>query len=55
MKKYSIVIHPEELLDEIKRIKQGLKSIIDWFSSVNALAHFTICEVEADINQLEKV
>lgn len=55
MKKYSIVIHPAELLGEIKRIKQGLKSLIGWYSSVNALAHFTICKFEIDESQLEKV
>lgn len=55
MKKYSIVIHPFELLDDIKRIKQDLKSLIGWYSSVNALAHFTICEFWADENQLNKV
>ena len=55
MKKYSIVVHPTELLDDIKKIKQDLKSLIGWFSSVNALAHFTICEFEADENQLERV
>ncbi|WP_149914242.1 2'-5' RNA ligase family protein [Sphingobacterium cavernae] len=55
MKKYSIVIYPAELLGEIKRIKQGLKSLIGWFNSVNSLAHFTISEFEADENQLEKV
>ena len=55
MKKYSIVIHPAELLDEIKKIKQDLKSLIGWYSSVNALAHFTICEFWADENKLEKV
>lgn len=55
MSKYSIVVHPSELLDEIKRIKLGLKSLIGWYSSVNALAHFTICEFLADETQLEKV
>ncbi|MBD1428023.1 MULTISPECIES: 2'-5' RNA ligase family protein [Sphingobacterium] len=55
MKKYSIVVHPAELLDEIKKIKQGLKSLIGWYSSVNALAHFTICEFWADEIQLYKV
>ena len=55
MKKYSIVVHPAELLDEIKKIKQDLKSLIGWYSSVNALAHFTICEFQSDEMQLEKV
>ncbi|WP_160068138.1 hypothetical protein [Sphingobacterium bovisgrunnientis] len=55
MKKYSILIHPAELLDEIKRIKQGLKSLIGWYSGVNALAHFTICEFWADETQFERV
>jgi hypothetical protein len=55
MKKYSIVVHPAELLDEIKKIKQDLKSLIGWYSSVNALAHFTICEFRADEELLAKV
>ncbi|MGN0003252.1 MAG: 2'-5' RNA ligase family protein [Sphingobacterium composti] len=55
MKKYSIVIHPAELLGVIKRINQGLKSLIGWYSSVNALAHFTICEFCADETQFESV
>lgn len=55
MKKYSIVVHPAELLDDIKKIKQDLKSLIGWYSSVNALAHFTICEFKADETQFENV
>lgn len=55
MKKYSIVVHPAELLDEIKKIKQDLKSVIGWYSSVNALAHLTICEFHANEIQLTKV
>lgn len=55
MKKYSIVVHPEELLDDIKKIKQDLKSLIGWYSSVNALAHLTICEFWADDIQLMQV
>jgi len=55
MKKYSIVVHPAELLDEIKKIKQCLKSLIGWYSSVNALAHITICEFWANEELLAKV
>ena len=55
MKKYSLVIHPEELLEDINKIKQDLKSVIGWYSSVNSLAHFTICEFFADNLQLNIV
>lgn len=55
MKKYSIVVHPAELLNEITKIKQDLKAMIGWYSSVNALAHFTICEFFADEEQITEM
>lgn len=54
--KYSIVIHPsEEIIEDVKKMKELLANHVGWFRSKNALAHITICEFQASENDLKKV
>lgn len=55
MKKYSMVIYPYTLVKEIMQIKQELKALVGWYHSVNAEAHFTICEFFADEDDLFQI
>lgn len=53
MKKYSLVVHPEGIIDRVKSLKQILKHKIGWYNSVNSLAHFSICEFELEDKEVE--
>lgn len=54
--KYSIAIHPsEEIIEDIKTMKEQLASEIGWYKSKNSIAHITICEFEATDDDLKKV
>lgn len=54
--RYSIAIHPtQELIANIKIMKEKLATEVGWFHSKNAVAHITICEFEADNKDLERV
>ncbi len=53
---YSIVLHPsDEIVAEIKMMKEKLAQEIGWFNSKNALAHITIGEFTATDLQLENI
>lgn len=54
--KYSVVIHPsEKVINEVKNMKELLAEKIGWYHSKNALAHITINEFEASINQINLI
>ncbi|BCY28928.1 2'-5' RNA ligase family protein [Flavobacterium okayamense] len=56
MKTYSIVIHPsEEVIEEVKQMKELLAKKIGWYNSKNSLAHITVNEFERDEKELEKI
>ncbi len=56
LEKYSIVIHPsEEIIDDIKTMKEKLASEIGWYKSKNSIAHITICEFEANDTDLKAI
>mgnify|MGYP003612314309 CR=1 FL=1 len=56
-KKYSVAIYPsEEVIAFIKKMKDDLKSKIDWYNSCNSTAHITICEfvlTEAEVAKIK--
>lgn len=52
---YSIVLHPiDEIVAEIKAMKEKLAQEISWFNSKNALAHITIGEFTATTRKYHK-
>lgn len=54
--KYSIAIHPsEDIIEDIKKMKELLANKSGWFRSKNSIAHITICEFEATENELKKI
>ncbi|MEN2398820.1 2'-5' RNA ligase family protein [Flavobacterium sp. MC2016-06] len=54
-KKYSVAIYPsQDVIDAIKKMKDYLKSKIDWYSSSNSTAHITICEFTIDDSQINQ-
>ncbi len=54
--RYSIAIHPSpELIAKIKSMKEQLANEVGWFHSKNSIAHITICEFEANQNDLDRV
>lgn len=56
MKTYSIVIQPsEQVVEEVKQMKELLASKIGWYNSKNSLAHMTINEFERDEKELENI
>ena len=56
MKKYSIVIHPNNsVIEEVRQMKKLLASEIKWYPSKNSLAHITINEFIRDEIELERI
>lgn len=56
VEKYSLVFQPcEKGIQVVKSIKESLKTKIGWFSSCHSLAHITICEYIADVDNLSKI
>lgn len=54
--KYSIAIHPsEDIIEDVKKMKELLAQRSDWFRSKNSIAHITICEFEATDEDLKKI
>ncbi|MGO4773223.1 2'-5' RNA ligase family protein [Flavobacterium sp. W22_SRS_FK3] len=54
-KKYSVAIYPStDVIDAVKKMKDFLKSKIDWYNSCNSVAHITICEFTIDESQIDK-
>ena len=54
--KYSVAIHPsDDIIEEVKRMKELLGNKAGWFRSKNSVAHITICEFEASDEDLKKI
>jgi len=50
--RYSVVVHPgNEIINEVKEIKNSLSHSIGWYSSRNAEVHITLAEFDADPNE----
>lgn len=55
MSQYSVVISPPDpVLEEVRQMKQALRSAINWYSSVNALAHITFNVFEAEDDEIAR-
>jgi 2'-5' RNA ligase len=53
---YSIVFQPPpEIVEEVKILKERLADKIGWYNSKNSLAHITIGEFLASVEQLELI
>ncbi|MDI9310845.1 MAG: 2'-5' RNA ligase family protein [Limnohabitans sp.] len=52
----SVIIHPsDEIIEEVRLMKETLASKIGWYHSKNSLAHITINELETNESELEKI
>lgn len=52
----SVIIHPsDEVIEEVRLMKELLASKIGWYASKNSLAHLTINEFEAPETELETI
>ena len=54
-KKYSLVFYSKTLVEPVKKLKDFLKSKINWYNSCNSEAHITICEFTIDESQLDSI
>ncbi|UWY27540.1 2'-5' RNA ligase family protein [Flavobacterium sp. TR2] len=54
-KTYSVVFYSKSLVEPVKKMKDFLKSKINWYNSCNSEAHITICEFEIDESQLDSI
>ncbi|URM36368.1 2'-5' RNA ligase family protein [Flavobacterium anhuiense] len=54
-KTYSVVFYSKDLVEPVKKLKDFLRSKIDWYNSCNSEAHITICEFTIDESQLDSV
>jgi len=52
-KTYSVVIYSKTVVEPVKKLKDFLKSKIEWYNSCNSEAHITICEFTIDESQLD--
>ena len=52
-KTYSVVFYSKTLVEPVKKLKDFLKSKIEWYNSCNSEAHITICEFKIDDSQLD--
>ncbi|GAA6765426.1 hypothetical protein AAFH68_13610 [Flavobacterium sp. CGRL1] len=52
-KTYSVVFYSKTLVEPVKKLKDFLRSKIDWYNSCNSEAHITICEFTIDDSQLD--
>lgn len=58
IKTYSIVFYPSPyVINLVKEMKDNLKSRVakNWFNSCNSIAHITICELNIDDSELNKL
>lgn len=52
----SVIIHPsDEILEEVRLMKESLASKIGWYHSKNSLAHITINEFETPESELKNI
>ena len=54
-KTYSVVFYSKGLVEPVKKLKDFLKSKIDWYNSCNSEAHITICEFTIDESQFDSI
>ncbi|WP_125723089.1 2'-5' RNA ligase family protein [Flavobacterium ustbae] len=54
-KTYSVVFYSKELVDPVKKMKDFLRSKIDWYNSCNSEAHITICEFTIDDSKIDSI
>lgn len=55
VQKYSVVISPPDtVIDQVRQLKDKLRSVIGWYKSVNALAHITFNVFNADAVMLNR-
>ncbi|MGE8342478.1 MAG: 2'-5' RNA ligase family protein [Flavobacterium sp.] len=54
-KTYSVVFYSKELVEPVKKLKDFLKSKIDWYNSCNSEAHITICEFTIEESQFDSI
>jgi len=54
-KTYSIVFYSKPIVDTVKKMKDFLRSKIQWYNSCNSEAHITICEFKIDDSQLDSI
>lgn len=54
-KTYSVVFYSKSLVEPVKKLKDFLKSKINWYNSCNSEAHITICEFKIDDSQLDSI
>ena len=54
-KTYSVVFYSKTLVEPVKKLKDFLRSKIDWYNSCNSEAHITICEFTIDESQFDSI
>ncbi|SFD21454.1 2'-5' RNA ligase family protein [Flavobacterium phragmitis] len=54
-KTYSVVFYSKDLVEPVKKMKNFLRSKIDWYNSCNSEAHITICEFTIEESQLDSI
>ncbi|AWK06575.1 2'-5' RNA ligase [Flavobacterium crocinum] len=54
-KTYSVVFYSKTLVEPIKKMKDFLRSKIDWYNSCNSEAHITICEFTIEESQFDSI
>ncbi|MEN2488615.1 2'-5' RNA ligase family protein [Flavobacterium sp. B11] len=54
-KTYSVVFYSKTLVEPVKKLKDSLKSKINWYNSCNSEAHITICEFKIDESELDSI
>lgn len=54
-KTYSVVFYSKDLVEPVKKLKDFLRSKIDWYNSCNSEAHITICEFTIDESEFDSI
>ncbi|MEZ0184214.1 2'-5' RNA ligase family protein [Flavobacterium oncorhynchi] len=54
-KTYSVVFYSKSIVEPVKKLKDFLRSKIEWYNSCNSEAHITICEFKIDESQLGSI
>lgn len=54
-KTYSVVFYSKSIVEPVKKLKDFLRSKIEWYNSCNSEAHITICEFKIDESQLDSI
>jgi len=54
-KTYSVVFYSQPLVEPVKKLKDFLRSKINWYNSCNSEAHITICEFTIEESQFDSI